>query len=133
MQIAKLETALKKFLGKHSSVTILGYFGSYAMGNPRHDSDIDICLAEKHPLTLEKKIQHMGGRTPSTMTESFIPLAEGKKISQNTAEALVKSVGLRNLLVLEYSKSDWAIVASFANDHLGTFKNFSKEVLSSIP
>ncbi|UXR63790.1 DUF86 domain-containing protein [Bdellovibrio bacteriovorus] len=71
-----------------------------------------------------------GGRTPATMAESFLLLAEEKRISQNIAHALVKSVGLRNLLVHEYSKIDWDIVSSVANDHLDTFREFAKEILS---
>lgn len=69
------------------------------------------------------------GKTPTTMAESFIFLADSNLISSEVAQALVKSVGLRNLLVHEYSKIDWDIVAKVANDHLGTFRTFAKEIL----
>lgn len=73
------------------------------------------------------------GRTPTTMAESFILLADEKIISMETANSLVKSVGLRNLLVHEYSKIDWDIVARVANDHIDTFRIFVKELLTSAP
>lgn len=69
------------------------------------------------------------GPTPTTMAESFILLAQNKIISDATAQDLVKSVGLRNLLVHEYSKIDWNIVATVANSHLDTFRDFAKEIL----
>ncbi|MFP5520387.1 MAG: type VII toxin-antitoxin system HepT family RNase toxin [Bdellovibrionia bacterium] len=71
-----------------------------------------------------------GGKPPSTMAETFILLANENKISLNVAESLVKAVGLRNLLVHEYSKIDWDIVAKVANEHLDTFRKFAKEVLN---
>lgn len=72
------------------------------------------------------------GRTPTTMAESFMLLAEEKIISEGVAQALVKSVGLRNLLVHEYSKIDWNIVTKVANEHLDTFRDFAKEILKSL-
>ena len=69
------------------------------------------------------------GPSPTTMADSFIYLAQEKVISENISKSLVKSVGLRNLLVHEYSKIDWDIVASVANEHLDTFRDFSKEIL----
>lgn len=69
------------------------------------------------------------GPSPTTMADSFIYLAQEKVISENISKSLVKSVGLRNLLVHEYSKIDWDIVASVANEHLDTFRDFSREIL----
>ena len=70
------------------------------------------------------------GPTPVTMAQSFTLLADRKIISDDVSLALVKSVGLRNLLVHEYSKIDWNIVAKVANDHLDTFRNFAREILN---
>lgn len=70
------------------------------------------------------------GPTPVTMAQSFTLLADRKIISDEVSLALVKSVGLRNLLVHEYSKIDWNIVAKVANDHLDTFRNFAREILN---
>lgn len=69
------------------------------------------------------------GPTPVTMAQSFTLLADKKIISEEVSSALVKSVGLRNLLVHEYSKIDWEIVARVANEHLDTFRNFAREIL----
>ncbi|WP_347359207.1 nucleotidyltransferase domain-containing protein [Bdellovibrio sp.] len=63
LQTGDLETALQTFLQKHPSVAVLGYFGSYAKGHPRSDSDVDICLAEDRPLSTEKKIQYINELT----------------------------------------------------------------------
>nr|BFD62724.1 hypothetical protein BdHM001_14050 [Bdellovibrio sp. HM001] len=63
MQIADLETALQTFLKKHPNVSVLGYFGSYAKGHPRPDSDVDICLAEDRPINAEKKIEYINELT----------------------------------------------------------------------
>lgn len=69
------------------------------------------------------------GPTPVTMAQAFTLLADKKIISEEVSSALVKSVGLRNLLVHEYSKIDWEIVARVANEHLDTFRNFAREIL----
>lgn len=108
----------------------------FAADDLRKDFDLQDIIS----INLERAVQvcvdlasHLlaesGGRTPTTMAESFVLLAEEKKISTEVARALVKSVGLRNLLVHEYSKIDWDIVAKVANDHLDTFRNFAKEIL----
>ncbi|MFP5520388.1 MAG: type VII toxin-antitoxin system MntA family adenylyltransferase antitoxin [Bdellovibrionia bacterium] len=58
-----LQTALTAFLNKHPEICLLGYYGSYAKGTPRPDSDVDICLAEERALTSEKKIQYINELT----------------------------------------------------------------------
>ena len=85
---------------------------------------VQVCVDIASHILSEKN-----GPTPNTLAESFILLAQYKIISEITAQSLVKSVGLRNLLVHEYSKIDWNIVAVVANNHLDTFREFAKEVL----
>lgn len=68
------------------------------------------------------------GPTPTTMADSFAYLHQSNIISEKTAQSLIKATGLRNLLVHEYSKIDWAIVATVANSHLDTFRNFALEI-----
>lgn len=74
-------------------------------------------------------LSEMSGPTPTTMADSFIALADKDVISKTTAESMVKATGLRNLLVHEYSKIDWKIVAAVANLHLDSFRQFAREVL----
>lgn len=104
------------------------------------DLRINFDLQDIISINLERAVQvsvdlasHLlaerNGKTPTTMAESFVFLADDKIISMEVAQSLVKSVGLRNLLVHEYSKIDWDIVAKVANDHLDTFRNFAKEIL----
>ena len=85
---------------------------------------VQSCVDIAAHLLAEKK-----GPTPNTMAETFALLAQEGVISKQTAEALAKSVGLRNILVQEYSKTDWKIVASVANSHLDTFRDFAREIL----
>ena len=85
---------------------------------------VQSCVDIATHLLAEKK-----GPTPNTMAESFVLLAQEGVISKPTAETLAKSVGLRNILVQEYSKTNWKIVASVANSHLDTFRDFAREVL----
>lgn len=85
---------------------------------------VQVCVDIASHLLAEKN-----GPTPSTMAESFVLLAQDNIISDSTAQALVKAVGLRNLLVHEYSKVNWNIVSSVANSHLDTFRVFAKEIL----
>ena len=70
------------------------------------------------------------GPTPSTMAEAFLFLSHLSIISTETSMALIKAVGLRNILVHEYSKVDWKIVSAVANSHLTTFKDFASEILT---
>jgi uncharacterized protein YutE (UPF0331/DUF86 family) len=75
-------------------------------------------------------ISERNGPTPATMAESFLELARQNIITPTTAERLVKAVGLRNILVHEYSKINWGIVAEVAEKHLDTFRDFAQEVLA---
>lgn len=88
------------------------------------ERSVQVCVDLASHILAQKN-----GRTPTTMAESFMFLAEEKIVSEGVAQALLKSVGLRNLLVHEYSKIDWDIVA---NEHLDTFRDFAKEILKSL-
>ncbi|MCM2321855.1 MAG: DUF86 domain-containing protein [Oligoflexia bacterium] len=73
------------------------------------------------------------GPSPTTMAESFELLAKEGVISAELAVSLRKSVGLRNMLVHEYSKIDWKIVHDVCHRHLDTFRDFAKAVLARVP
>ncbi len=70
--------------------------------------------------------EHPGVKTPSTMGESFILLAQAKIINEELAERMRKAVGFRNLAVHNYEEIDWAIVISICKYRLGDFKQFAR-------
>ena len=53
---ADLIATLNLFTARHPDLLVLGFFGSYAKGTAKAQSDVDICLAEMHKLSSEKKI-----------------------------------------------------------------------------
>lgn len=63
ISVSDLEQSLQTFLQKHPEILLLGYFGSYAKGTARPDSDIDICIATHRNLPAEVKIQYLNELT----------------------------------------------------------------------
>jgi uncharacterized protein YutE (UPF0331/DUF86 family) len=70
--------------------------------------------------------------SPNTMAETFTLLAQDGIISADLALALRKSVGLRNMLVHEYSKIDWRIIHDVCHHHLSTYRNFAIAIAGAI-
>lgn len=67
-------------------------------------------------------------RPPETMAEAFSVLQKLGWITGQLSDSLKKSVGLRNVLVHEYSEIDWQIVHDVAHQHLQTFREFASAV-----
>lgn len=88
---------------------------------------VQICVDIASHVLSEKQ-----GSTPSTMAESFIELTRNGMLSAEVSQSMVKAVGLRNLLVHEYSKIDWNIVSKVSNEHLDTFRQFAQEILQRV-
>ena len=65
---------------------------------------------------------------PSTMCDTFLILGQHKLISESLAQNLIKSVGLRNMLVHEYSKINWNIIHDVCHNHLDTYKIFAQVI-----
>ena len=61
---------------------------------------------------------------PPTMSDSFDLLQMQGLISSTLALRLRKAVGLRNILVHEYTKIDWTILWIVLENHLCDFKDF---------
>ena len=61
---------------------------------------------------------------PSTSSDSFLILAQNKKISPQLAERMTKMVGFRNVAVHAYTKIDYDIVASVIRHGLDDVLNF---------
>ena len=91
-------------------------------------------------LNLERAVQlcvdiaahvlaEMNTRPPQTMSESFIRLSDSGVISREIAERLQKSVGFRNIAVLEYQIIDWDVVFAIVTMHLDDFRRFAKEII----
>jgi uncharacterized protein YutE (UPF0331/DUF86 family) len=70
---------------------------------------------------------------PLTMSESFSKLKSIGWITDETVVRMQKAVGMRNLMVHEYEKMDWAIVFAICERHLIDFKKFAKEIIAKIP
>ncbi len=65
---------------------------------------------------------------PATMAESFAVLATLGWIAPETARALEKAVGFRNISVHEYEKMDWAIAHAVCHRGLDDLRRFGREV-----
>ena len=66
---------------------------------------------------------------PSTMAEAFISLERINIISPEIADKMKRSVGYRNVAVHNYDDIDLSITYDIANNHLGDFKEFIKQIL----
>ena len=66
---------------------------------------------------------------PSTMAEAFISLERINIISAEIADKMKRSVGYRNVAIHNYDDIDLSITYDIANNHLGDFKEFIKQIL----
>lgn len=67
---------------------------------------------------------------PPTMSDSFDLLQRQGFITNSLAIRLRKAVGLRNILVHEYTKIDWTILWKVLENHLTDFKDFVVQIRS---
>ncbi len=65
---------------------------------------------------------------PPTMSDSFDLLQRQGLIPESLALRLRKAVGLRNILVHEYTKIDWHILWVVIENHLSDFKDFVVQI-----
>jgi uncharacterized protein YutE (UPF0331/DUF86 family) len=66
--------------------------------------------------------------TPATMGEVFVVLHRLGAISDDTALALRRAVGFRNVAVHNYGVINWEIVFSICGQSLNDFRQFAIEV-----
>jgi uncharacterized protein YutE (UPF0331/DUF86 family) len=71
-------------------------------------------------------------RTPCDMADSFQVLNEATIIDKDLMGDLMKAVGLRNILVHEYSGLDWQIIYNVANSKIEPFRKFITVILKFI-
>ena len=76
-------------------------------------------------------ISQKSGKSPLTMADSFSVLEQLQIIDSMTATNMRKTVGLRNILVHEYSKINWTIVSVAAIDGLDVFREYSRQILAN--
>jgi len=69
---------------------------------------------------------------PDTMAETFNRLKRAGIIDENTAMRMGKAVGFRNTAVHAYQEIDWEIVYRIVTEHLGDFRDFSRQVLTAV-
>lgn len=65
---------------------------------------------------------------PASMKEAFELLARAGVLSHDLAVRMRAAVGLRNILVHEYRRVDWAIVFHVIHHRLGDFTDFARQV-----
>lgn len=68
-------------------------------------------------------------RPPETMADSFLILNNLGVVSKEIESILIKAVGMRNVLVHEYTEIDWNTVHRVITDHLDVFKDFTEAIL----
>ncbi len=69
---------------------------------------------------------------PETMSQTFDSLRKAECLDAETAERMVKSVGLRNTAVHAYQEIDWDIVYCIITEHLDDFRSFARQILTLI-
>lgn len=69
---------------------------------------------------------------PQSARQSFELIANVHIIEKDTAEALMKMVGLRNIAVHDYQKLNIDILIAVINKHLVDFETFSAEIAAHI-
>lgn len=65
---------------------------------------------------------------PANMKEAFELLARAGVLTRDMAVRMGSAVGLRNILVHEYRRVDWAIVFHVIRHRLGDFGDFARQV-----
>jgi len=63
------------------------------------------------------------------MAEAFMSLERINIISAEIADKMKRSVGYRNVAIHNYDDIDLSITYDIANNHLGDFKEFIKQIL----
>jgi uncharacterized protein YutE (UPF0331/DUF86 family) len=66
---------------------------------------------------------------PGTMGEVFSLMANQGIIDENTATAMRKAVGFRNIAIHNYRAVDWAIVHAICHHQLDDFKAFARRII----
>lgn len=70
---------------------------------------------------------------PASSRQTFQVLATQKVLSKELADELGKMVGLRNVVIHEYSKVNIKIVESVIHNHLDIFIQYQNHILNTIP
>ena len=83
--------------------------------------DIGLHLISEHELPV-----------PETMAETFNSLKRAGVIDEHTALRMGKAVGFRNTAVHAYQEIDWEIVYRIITEHLGDFRDFSRQILTAV-
>ena len=100
---------------------------------------LDIDVQDIIALNLERSVQacvdiasHIIAYTPlpgaPTMADSFIVLQNAGILSPLLAQRMIKSVGLRNILVHQYRLIDWKIIWVVLQTHLNDPVEYVKEI-----
>ena len=69
---------------------------------------------------------------PETMMQSIIESQQMGFISTDTASALGKAIGFRNIAVHQYTALDWGVVHSVCEKKLDSFESFAREIMASV-
>lgn len=78
-------------------------------------------------------LSNLQGPTPTTMSETFELLQKAGKINPELSLNLKKAVGLRNMLVHEYSNIKWPVIHNVCHNTLHVFKDFGATLLQHNP
>ena len=70
---------------------------------------------------------------PDTMADTFKSLNRAGILADLTAERMTKAVGFRNTAVHAYQEMDWEIVYRIITEHLDDFRDFSREIMKTVP
>lgn len=68
------------------------------------------------------------GHSPNSMAEGFEALRDAGVIDVRLCEALSRAVGLRNILVHEYGRIDWARIHAVIQNNVGDLRELCRIV-----
>ena len=102
------------------------------------DEDLQDILARNLEVAIQTCIDiafHLCGAhgvVPATAADAFAHLAKRELIERGLAERLQRAVGLRNVLVHEYTEVDWKIVMRVLGTDTRDLAAFGKAVLKML-
>lgn len=84
---------------------------------------IEVCIDIAELIISEAKM-----RTPESASDAIRLLGEGKILDREFAQEFSKSVGMRNILIHDYTEIDYEKIADAINNKLGDFEVFGQSV-----
>ncbi len=120
-------SAIKKYLRELDNYQEVSADDIREIGQVRGAVERYLQLAVQSTIDLaETVIAYKKLRKPSTLSESFDILREGKIIDDKLSEQLINIAGFRNIIIYQYREVDEEIMINILKNNLGDIEGFIK-------